>query len=473
MRCVLLILLAAVVLGAPLAVADDAKVGEAAPPWPEASWTLPPEALALDGLKNHVVLLQVWGEHDLARPWPWLDLWQETFWGEGLRVLVLARADADAVHVAARQRAFAYPVASVETLGAYEEPAKAGGTFLVGADGSLLWHGKLPDLDPDVVSDALRKAKPLLLEGSECALAGWTGLAERSAEIGAYGLAVDVYDRIEKAFKGGPEDAAAQEQEKTLKKDKRAKEELAAAKAFLSAAKDWLRVGDNDRKKKALAGKIEKLLAKHDGTRSAAHARFLLGELQGSAALHQIRAFIADQKIDTNGASWRTSLPKPPRLEFEPTRTYFWVLATSEGTIRLKLYTDVAPMHVSSTIYLTELGFYDGLTFHRVIPGFMAQGGCPLGNGGGSPGYAYDGEFSPSVRHDRAGLLSMANSGAGTDGSQFFITFDKQPHLDGKHTIFGEVVAGTDTLKKLEAQGTQGGATKKRLVIEKATIEVE
>jgi cyclophilin family peptidyl-prolyl cis-trans isomerase len=94
-----------------------------------------------------------------------------------------------------------------------------------------------------------------------------------------------------------------------------------------------------------------------------------------------------------------------------------------QGPIDVKLLPDVTPMHASSTIYLTRLGYYDGLAFHRVIPGFMAQGGCPLGTGTGGPGYEYDGEFSPTVKHDKPGILSMANRGPGTDGSQFFLTF--------------------------------------------------
>ena len=163
----------------------------------------------------------------------------------------------------------------------------------------------------------------------------------------------------------------------------------------------------------------------------------------------------------------------PPVLEFSKGRKYFWRLQTSKGDVRIRFLPDVAPMHVSSTIYLTQLGFYDGLIFHRVIPGFMAQGGCPTGTGSGSPGYAYKGEFSSKVRHSRGGMLSMANAVLGTDGSQFFLTFKATPHLDGKHTIFGEVVEGMDTLKKLEAQGTQGGSTKERLEIKKATLEVE
>jgi cyclophilin family peptidyl-prolyl cis-trans isomerase len=129
-------------------------------------------------------------------------------------------------------------------------------------------------------------------------------------------------------------------------------------------------------------------------------------------------------------------------------------------------------MHVTSFMYLTRLGFYDDLAFHRVITNFMAQGGDPAGNGTGGPGYEFDGEFSAGVRHDRPGLLSMANRGPGTDGSQFFLTFIPTPWLDGKHTIFGEVVEGMDVLQSLEAAGSPSGRTSQPLKMEKVTIEV-
>ena len=103
----------------------------------------------------------------------------------------------------------------------------------------------------------------------------------------------------------------------------------------------------------------------------------------------------------------------------------------------------------------------------------MAQGGCPLGTGTGGPGYKFSGEFSSPKKHDRPGLLSMANAGPGTDGSQFFITFVVTPWLDGKHTLFGEVVDGMETLKKLEQKGSRTGRTTEKLVIEKANVETK
>jgi len=171
--------------------------------------------------------------------------------------------------------------------------------------------------------------------------------------------------------------------------------------------------------------------------------------------------------------AWKIQLKKPKMMTFDSDKDYYWVLETNKGTIKIKLMPDVAPMHVTSTIYLTEKGFYDGLTFHRIIPGFMAQGGDPLGNGTGGPGYQYDGEFSDTVSHDRPYMVSMANAGAGTDGSQFFITFDATTHLDGKHTIFGKVVEGKDVVKKLESYGSSDGTPKETIVIEHAAIEVE
>jgi peptidyl-prolyl cis-trans isomerase B (cyclophilin B) len=190
-------------------------------------------------------------------------------------------------------------------------------------------------------------------------------------------------------------------------------------------------------------------------------------------ALAQIDAFIAEQAIDRSSAGWKGKLEMPPTLEFDPTKRYLWDVETSEGPLVIQLNPKVAPIHTSSTIYLTRLGFYDGTLFHRVIPRFMAQGGDPTGTGRGGPGYEYAGEFSKSVRHDRPGLLSMANAGPGTDGSQFFLTFVATPHLDGKHTIFGEVIGGTRTLQKLEAKGTGSGRPTGKVEIVSARVRAE
>lgn len=179
----------------------------------------------------------------------------------------------------------------------------------------------------------------------------------------------------------------------------------------------------------------------------------------------------AGTTIDKSDPDWKSNLQRPELMSFEPGQEIIWKLETNLGDMRFKLFPEIAPMHVTSTVYLTELGFYDDVIFHRVISGFMAQGGDPLGIGQGGPGYQYDGEFSPDVRHDRPGLLSMANRGPGTDGSQFFITFLPTPWLDGKHTIFGEIVSGKKTMAELEKRGSRSGATSERLVIVRASIE--
>lgn len=189
-------------------------------------------------------------------------------------------------------------------------------------------------------------------------------------------------------------------------------------------------------------------------------------------AMQQLDAQIAKAKPDKSKAGWRTTLSMPDTLAFDPALTYYARMVTNKGTILIKFMPQTAPVHVTSFAYLAKLGYYDGLIFHRVIPGFMAQGGCPLGTGTGGPGYQFAGEHSPSVKHSKGGLLSMANAGPGTDGSQFFLTFVPTPWLDGKHTIFGEIVEGMDVMKKLEAVGSQTGQTSEPVKMEKVTIEI-
>ena len=115
---------------------------------------------------------------------------------------------------------------------------------------------------------------------------------------------------------------------------------------------------------------------------------------------------------------------------------------TAKGPIRVRLFPDKTPVTVANFVNLAQKGFYNGLNFHRVIPDFMIQGGCPKGTGTGGPGYRFEDETRPDLRHDKPGMLSMANAGPGTNGSQFFITHVATPWLDGKHTVFGEVIDG-------------------------------
>ena len=120
------------------------------------------------------------------------------------------------------------------------------------------------------------------------------------------------------------------------------------------------------------------------------------------------------------------------------------VIETNRGTINLDLFAEEAPVTVASFVNLSINNFYDGLKFHRVISNFMIQGGCPLGTGTGGPGYRFEDEFNENLRHDGPGILSMANAGPGTNGSQFFITHLATPHLNDAHTIFGKVVSESD-----------------------------
>ncbi|HEX7341539.1 MAG TPA: peptidylprolyl isomerase [Rhodanobacteraceae bacterium] len=117
---------------------------------------------------------------------------------------------------------------------------------------------------------------------------------------------------------------------------------------------------------------------------------------------------------------------------------------TNRGPIRIHLHDDKAPLTVANFVNLARRGYYDGLNFHRVIADFMIQGGCPEGSGRGGPGYRFEDEFDASLRHDKPGVLSMANAGPGTNGSQFFITHGATPWLDGKHSVFGVVVDDAD-----------------------------
>ncbi|MCI4318613.1 MAG: peptidylprolyl isomerase [Thermoplasmata archaeon] len=131
-------------------------------------------------------------------------------------------------------------------------------------------------------------------------------------------------------------------------------------------------------------------------------------------------------------------------------------LATSEGEIRIELFADRAPKTVGNFVALAKKGFYNGTTFHRVIPGFMIQGGDPKGDGTGGPGYEIPDEFHPELRHSGPGILSMANAGPNTGGSQFFITLAATPWLDRKHAIFGKVVGGQSVVDKIAGVARDG-----------------
>jgi len=137
---------------------------------------------------------------------------------------------------------------------------------------------------------------------------------------------------------------------------------------------------------------------------------------------------------------------RPPDMVIDPQKVYTATLHTEKGDIVIHLHADKAPRTVNNFVFLARQGFYDGTIFHRVIANFMAQGGDPTGSGRGGPGYQFADEFHPSLLHDKPGVLSMANAGPNTNGSQFFITHVPTPWLNNKHSVFGQVIEGMDVL---------------------------
>jgi cyclophilin family peptidyl-prolyl cis-trans isomerase len=147
-------------------------------------------------------------------------------------------------------------------------------------------------------------------------------------------------------------------------------------------------------------------------------------------------------------------------------------IETNHGTITAEMFTDVAPKTAGNFLDLAKKGYYDGIIFHRVIEGFMIQGGDPTGTGRGGPGYQIDDEFAPELAHTEAGIFSMANAGPDTGGSQFFITLAATPWLDGKHAIFGKVTEGLEVVKAIgKVQTGPADRPVQEVVMEKVTVD--
>jgi cyclophilin family peptidyl-prolyl cis-trans isomerase len=156
-------------------------------------------------------------------------------------------------------------------------------------------------------------------------------------------------------------------------------------------------------------------------------------------------------------------------MQLDSDKSYKAIIKMENGKeISIDLLAKEAPKTVNNFVFLSRDGYYDGVTFHRVIPGFMAQGGDPTGTGSGGPGYNFDDEFHPNARHDSAGILSMANSGVrngmGTNGSQFFITYAPTPHLDDHHSVFGKVIEGMDVVENISERDPGSGTPGDRMV---------
>jgi cyclophilin family peptidyl-prolyl cis-trans isomerase len=156
---------------------------------------------------------------------------------------------------------------------------------------------------------------------------------------------------------------------------------------------------------------------------------------------------------------------KPPEFTLDLKKKYTAILHTDKGDIKIQLFADKTPTTVNNFVFLVNEGFYNDVIFHRVIKDFMVQGGDPTGSGRGGPGYKFGDEFDPSLRHNKPGILSMANAGPGTNGSQFFITHVATPWLDNKHTVFGQVVEGMEVVNAIpERDPSKVGAAAVKIV---------
>ncbi len=160
----------------------------------------------------------------------------------------------------------------------------------------------------------------------------------------------------------------------------------------------------------------------------------------------------------------------PPAMQIDTKKQYKARMETDKGTMVIELFAGKTPMTVNNFVFLAREGYYDGIIFHRVIDNFIVQGGDPTGTGRGGPGYKFGDEFDSSLKHDKQGILSMANAGPGTNGSQFFITHGPTPHLNGKHTVFGQVMEGLDVLMSIPARDP-GNVNAPAVKIIRVTIE--
>ncbi len=208
--------------------------------------------------------------------------------------------------------------------------------------------------------------------------------------------------------------------------------ELGVAQYLLSAGSSYVAVTFSD-----LASSIESRLPEF---RQIVETLELPPETQTQGMIDQ----------SDKGDSVTQQYSSAPAMTIDPEKSYTATFVMEDGSeFKVNLFADKAPKTVNNFVFLARDGFYDGVTFHRVIPGFMAQGGDPTGTGRGGPGYRFEDEFHPDLRHDRPGILSMANAGPNTNGSQFFITFVPTPHLDGAHAVFGVVAEGIDVVNDI------------------------
>ena len=194
---------------------------------------------------------------------------------------------------------------------------------------------------------------------------------------------------------------------------------------------------------------------------------FALLQTQSSEEILLEESLLSEESMMSN-QEWSS----PPAITIDAQNEYTAVIETDLGNIVLRLFADESPITVNNFVFLAQQDYYDGVAFHRVIHDFMVQGGDPTGTGSGGPGYMFEDEVDNGLKFDKPGLLAMANSGPGTNGSQFFITHVPTPHLNGNHTIFGEVIEGMDTVFAIPERNPNN-ATSKGVVMRKVTIQNE
>jgi cyclophilin family peptidyl-prolyl cis-trans isomerase len=196
---------------------------------------------------------------------------------------------------------------------------------------------------------------------------------------------------------------------------------------------------------------------------------FSTGQLFKAAAIPTLQVLTATPGPSPTVGAGQTVVPttatgstplswsQPPAMAIDPAKSYTAVVKTVKGDFTIQLYADKAPITVNNFVFLARQGFYNGVTFHRVLPGFVAQAGDPTGTGSGGPGYYIQDEVNPALKHDSEGVVAMANAGVGTNtnGSQFYITYAPQPSLDGGYSIFGKVTSGMDVVKALTPRDPQ------------------
>jgi len=180
----------------------------------------------------------------------------------------------------------------------------------------------------------------------------------------------------------------------------------------------------------------------------------------------------APPNVVESGGQPMTKYSSPPEMTIDPSASYTAVISTYLGPMTLELFAEAAPKTVNNFVFLAQEGFYDGLIFHRVIPGFMIQGGDPTGTGTSGPGYKFEDEIVSSLVFDSKGILAMANSGPNTNGSQFFITVVPTPHLNGAHTVFGKITEGQDVADAIsKVTATSGNRPVQNVVIQSIEIK--